>query len=105
MIIIAATPLGNPEDASSRLRTLLAEANLVAAEDTRRVRRLATDLGVAINGRIVSYYEAVEQSRTPELISGGGCGIDRAGRERCRMPGSAIPASDSFGLRPRREFG
>lgn len=105
MIIIAATPLGNPEDASSRLRTLLAEADLVAAEDTRRVRRLATDLGVAINGRIVSYYEAVEQSRTPELISAAAAGstvlvVSDAGMPAVSDPGfRLVRAAAEAGIR------
>ena len=50
-IVLAATPLGNPGDASARLVDALATADVVAAEDTRRVRRLAADLGVAIVGR------------------------------------------------------
>jgi NitT/TauT family transport system substrate-binding protein len=40
----------------------------VAAEDTRRTRRLAADLGIAISGRVVSYYDAVETARLPELL-------------------------------------
>ena len=55
MIILAATPLGNPADASARLRELLASADIVAAEDTRRARRLAADLGVTISGQLVSF--------------------------------------------------
>lgn len=67
-IVLAATPLGNPADASSRLTTALATADVVAAEDTRRARRLAADLGVTIAGRLVSFYDAVERERAVELI-------------------------------------
>lgn len=67
--MLAATPLGNPGDASARLRTALAGADVVAAEDTRRLRRLAADLDVHIGGRIVSYFEANEVTRAPELLS------------------------------------
>ena len=66
-IVLAATPLGNPGDASSRLVDALATADIVAAEDTRRTRRLAADLGVTIGGRIVSFYDAVERERSREL--------------------------------------
>jgi 16S rRNA (cytidine1402-2'-O)-methyltransferase len=66
-IVLAATPLGNPGDASSRLVDALATADVVAAEDTRRTRRLAADLGVTIGGRIVSFYDAVERERSREL--------------------------------------
>ena len=67
VLIIAATPLGNPADASSRLREALASADVVAAEDTRRTRRLAADLGVTITGRLVSHYDAVESKRSAVL--------------------------------------
>jgi 16S rRNA (cytidine1402-2'-O)-methyltransferase len=67
VLIIAATPLGNPADASPRLRDALATADVVAAEDTRRTRRLAADLGVRISGRVVSHYDAVETQRSEAL--------------------------------------
>jgi 16S rRNA (cytidine1402-2'-O)-methyltransferase len=68
MLVLAGTPIGDPDDASPRLRAALATADVVAAEDTRRLRRLTRDLGVEITGRVVSYYDANESSRTPELI-------------------------------------
>lgn len=66
-ILLAATPLGNAGDASPRLRAALASADIVAAEDTRRVRRLASDLDVVIGGRVVSFYDAIERERAEEL--------------------------------------
>ncbi len=68
-LAIAATPIGNPADASPRLVRLLAQADVVAAEDTRRVHQLARALDVELTGRIVSYYEAVEQARIPGLLA------------------------------------
>jgi 16S rRNA (cytidine1402-2'-O)-methyltransferase len=67
-LILLGAPLGNPGDASARLREVLASADVVAAEDTRRLGRLAADLGVAVTGRVVSYFEGNEERRTPELI-------------------------------------
>lgn len=67
-IILAATPLGNIDDASPRLRQALAEADYIAAEDTRRTRNLAQALGVEIRGRIVSNFDHNEQSRIEQLI-------------------------------------
>ncbi|BCJ72247.1 ribosomal RNA small subunit methyltransferase I [Catellatospora sp. IY07-71] len=67
-LVLCGAPLGNPADASQRLRAVLAEADLVAAEDTRRLLRLAKDLDVAVGGRIVSYFEGNEERRTPELV-------------------------------------
>jgi len=67
-ILVAATPLGNLGDATGRLRDALAESDIVAAEDTRRVLRLAHDLGITVPGRILSFYDAVELDRTPYLL-------------------------------------
>jgi 16S rRNA (cytidine1402-2'-O)-methyltransferase len=69
VLVVAGTPIGDPTDASPRLREALATADVVAAEDTRRTRRLAADLGVTITRRLVSYYDSVEQARLPELVS------------------------------------
>ncbi len=67
-VILAGAPLGNPGDASARLREVLAAADVVAAEDTRRLARLARDLDVSVTGRVISYFEGNEERRTPELI-------------------------------------
>ena len=68
MLVLAATPIGRADDASPRLAELLASADVVAAEDTRRLRRLASDLGIKVTGRVVSYFEGNERKRTPELV-------------------------------------
>lgn len=68
-LVLAATPMGDIGDASSRLRDALATADVVAAEDTRRTRSLAAALGVTITGRIVSFYDQVEVTRAPALIA------------------------------------
>ena len=68
VLVLAGTPIGDPADASPRLVRELAVADVVAAEDTRRLRRLARDLGVELTGRVVSYYDANEAGRTPELV-------------------------------------
>ncbi len=74
-LVLAATPIGNTEDASPRLLRLLAEADVVAAEDTRRLHALAARLGVSVGGRVVSYHEHNETTRADELldvVAGGG---------------------------------
>jgi 16S rRNA (cytidine1402-2'-O)-methyltransferase len=68
VLVLAGTPIGDPSDASPRLARELAAADVVAAEDTRRLRRLTRELGVEPAGRVVSYYDANEASRTPELV-------------------------------------
>ncbi|TDD91921.1 16S rRNA (cytidine(1402)-2'-O)-methyltransferase [Saccharopolyspora karakumensis] len=67
-LLLAATPLGDARDASARLIEALGTAEVVAAEDTRRVRNLASALGVTPTGKVVSYYEAVESARAPMLL-------------------------------------
>jgi len=59
-LLLAATPLGQPADASARLVEALASADVIAAEDTRRVRTLAQSLGVRPGGRIVSFFDQNE---------------------------------------------
>jgi 16S rRNA (cytidine1402-2'-O)-methyltransferase len=68
MLILVGAPLGNPADASERLKTTLADVDVVAAEDTRRLTRLARELGITVAGRIVSYFEGNEERRTGELL-------------------------------------
>jgi 16S rRNA (cytidine1402-2'-O)-methyltransferase len=67
-LVLAGTPLGNPADASPRLAGLLASADLVVAEDTRRLRRLLADLGVERTGPVLAYYDDVERARLPRLL-------------------------------------
>lgn len=67
-LLLAATPLGQVGDASARLIEALGTADVVAAEDTRRVRTLAASLGVALTGRIVSFFDQNEASRVPHLV-------------------------------------
>jgi 16S rRNA (cytidine1402-2'-O)-methyltransferase len=68
VLVLAATPIGRVADAPPRLAEELATADVVAAEDTRRLRRLTHDLGVTVTGRIVSYFEGNETARTPVLL-------------------------------------
>jgi 16S rRNA (cytidine1402-2'-O)-methyltransferase len=67
-LVLAATPIGRVDDAPPRLAAELASADVVAAEDTRRLRRLASDLGIEIPGRVVSYFEGNEHVRTEALL-------------------------------------
>ena len=74
----------------------LATADVVAAEDTRRLRRLAAALGVELAGRVVSYYDANEAARTPELVDGAaGRPAGAAGHRR----------RHAVGVRPRLPAG
>ena len=68
VLVLAGTPIGQVDDAPPRLAEELATADVIAAEDTRRLRRLVTDLGIELRGRVVSYFEGNEAARTPSLV-------------------------------------
>ncbi|MFE1149162.1 16S rRNA (cytidine(1402)-2'-O)-methyltransferase [Streptomyces albidoflavus] len=67
-LVLAGTPIGDTADAPPRLAAELERADVIAAEDTRRLRRLTQALGVHTTGRVVSYFEGNESARTPELV-------------------------------------
>jgi len=90
-LTIAAVPIGQPDDASARLRAALQEAPVIAAEDTRRIRRLATALGIRLPGRIVSYYDEVESRRVPVLLAELQSGRDVLLVTDAGMPGVSDP--------------
>lgn len=91
---LAATPLGRAEDASARLVAQLGTAELVAAEDTRRLRALASALGVELSGRVVSYYDAVESERAPMLLD-----ALRSGRDVLLLTDAGMPSVSDPGYR------
>jgi len=68
-LILAATPLGNPGDASSRLKSAIQDATIIAAEDSRRFHRLCQDIEVTFTAKVVSFFEGNEEDRTKELLS------------------------------------
>src|SRR6266699_6391475 len=86
VLTLAAVPIGRAEDASSRLVAELARASLIAAEDTRRVRWLASSLNIELKARVVSYYDAVEARRTAELL-----GELQAGRDILLVTDAGTP--------------
>ena len=69
VLVLAATPIGDPRDAAPRLALEIATADVVAAEDTRRFRRLCAALEVRPSGSVVSYHEHNEATRTEDLLA------------------------------------
>jgi 16S rRNA (cytidine1402-2'-O)-methyltransferase len=67
-LILAATPLGNPGDASARLKSAIETAQIVAAEDSRKFHRLCVDIKVEFKGRVISFFEGNETERTAQLL-------------------------------------
>jgi 16S rRNA (cytidine1402-2'-O)-methyltransferase len=92
-LVVCGAPIGNVADASRRLADTLATADVVAAEDTRRLLRLARDLGVRVN-RAVSYHDANEAARTPELL-----GAVRDGQVVALITDAGMPAVSDPGFR------
>ena len=68
-LIIACTPIGNSGDASTRLREAIESADLIAAEDSRKFQRLASDLNLRYRGDLLSLFEGNEASRSETLIA------------------------------------
>ena len=90
-LTLAATPIGRPQDASPGLAAALGEAPIVAAEDTSRLRRLASALGVRVTGRVVSYWDEVEAERVPGLLAELTAGRDVLLVTDAGMPGISDP--------------
>lgn len=94
VLVLAATPIGDAGDAPPRLGRELAAADVVAAEDTRRLRRLTSELGVEVRGRIVSYFDGNEAARTPELVD-----ALRAGARVVLVTDAGMPSVSDPGYR------
>jgi 16S rRNA (cytidine1402-2'-O)-methyltransferase len=94
VLVVAATPIGNVGDASPRLRAALATADVVAAEDTRRLRRLCADLDVSLSARVVSMFEGNERERVDELVE-----AVRAGRRVVLVTDAGMPLVSDPGYR------
>ncbi|RFU38735.1 16S rRNA (cytidine(1402)-2'-O)-methyltransferase [Actinomadura logoneensis] len=90
-LLLAAAPIGRPEDASRRLLTALADVAVVAAEDTRRLRRLAADLGVEITGRVLAHHEHNERASVDGLLAELRAGRDVLVITDAGMPGVSDP--------------
>jgi 16S rRNA (cytidine1402-2'-O)-methyltransferase len=94
VLILAGAPIGRPQDASAALIEALGRAQVVAAEDTRRLRRLASALDVQLSGRLVSFYEDVEAARVPALI-----GELTEGRDVLLITDAGMPSVSDPGYR------
>jgi len=93
-LVLAGAPIGQSDDASPRLVAALASAEVVAAEDTRRLHRLCADLGVELSGRVVSYFEGNEAQRTASLLD-----AVRAGQRVLLITDAGMPTVSDPGFR------
>ena len=90
-VVLAATPIGNVGDASARLVALLERADIVAAEDTRRLYDLARRLGVYVNGRVIAYHDHNERDKADACST----------RSKPAPPCSSYPTPHAHHQRPR----
>ena len=97
-LVLAATPLGNPLDASQRLKDAIESAQVIAAEDSRRFHRLASDLGVTFTARIISFFEGNESDRTQEILT-----LLREGKEVLVVTDAGMPTISDPGFRLMRD--
>jgi 16S rRNA (cytidine1402-2'-O)-methyltransferase len=91
--VLVATPIGNLGDLSPRARSVLAEADLICCEDTRRTRVLLSASGIPAGNRLLSLHghnEASRLERVAECVAGGGtvAVVSDAG-----MPGISDPGA------------
>lgn len=91
---VVATPLGNPGDLSPRGARVLAGAEVVLAEDTRRAGLLFQRLGIEASGRFVSYYEHNETARVPQVLE-----ALRAGQDVALISDAGTPLMSDPGYR------
>jgi 16S rRNA (cytidine1402-2'-O)-methyltransferase len=89
-LVLCGVPIGNVADASRRLADTLATADVVAAEDTRRLLRLARDLGIRV-AKVVSYHDANEVARAGDLLDVIAAGQTVALVTDAGMPGVSDP--------------
>ncbi len=68
VLILGGTPIGNLGDATDRLKQYLATADVIAVEDTRTLRRLASGLGVHTRGRVITNHDHNESARSAQIV-------------------------------------
>jgi len=94
VLVLAATPIGDVADASPALVRALEHADVIAAEDTRRLRALASRLGLRLDARVVSYFDGNEASRVEALLD-----ALRAGQRVVVATDAGMPSVSDPGLR------
>ena len=97
-LTLAATPLGNPGDASPRLKEAIASAEVIAAEDSRRFHRLAADLGVTFTARVISFFDGNETARTEEVLA-----LLQSGKKVLVVSDAGMPTISDPGFRLTRD--
>ena len=98
MLILAAIPLGNPGDASARLKEAITQVDFIAAEDSRRFGRLCAELGITYEAKIYSFFEGNENERLEPLLE-----ILSSGKDLLVVTDAGMPGISDPGYRLTRE--
>jgi 16S rRNA (cytidine1402-2'-O)-methyltransferase len=91
VLLLAAAPLGNPLDASAHLKSAISSATFIAAEDSRKLSRLCSDLQISHSARVISFFEGNELERIDELVAIMDSGADLLVITDAGMPGISDP--------------
>ena len=91
MLILACGPLGNVGDTTSRIKDVLETVPYIAAEDSRKLSRLTSDLGIRYSGKVISYFEGNENERLEQLTEILISGIDLLVITDAGAPGISDP--------------
>ncbi len=91
MLYVCATPIGNLEDASPRVLEKLREADLIAAEDTRRTRKLLSRFD--IHTPLTSFFQHNELQKTGEVLR-----LLREGRTVTLVTDAGMPGVQDPGM-------
>ena len=97
-LTLAATPLGNPGDASPRLKSAIESAEIIAAEDSRRFHRLCADIEVTFTGKVISFFDGNETARTEEVLA-----LLRTGKNVLVVSDAGMPTISDPGFRLMRD--
>ena len=96
MLYLVGTPIGNLEDLSDRAKRILAEADFIAAEDTRVTRKLLSHLD--LHKPLVSYYEHNKEESGPRILERILAGATGALVSDAGMPAVSDPGEDLCAL-------
>ena len=97
-LTLAATPIGNLGDLTDRVKEVLRQADIIAAEDTRSLHKLLHAAGVQTQATVVSHHEHNEVDSAAGLID-----AVRSGQRVVFVPEAGMPAISDPGYRLTQE--
>ena len=93
-ILLAATPIGDVRDVSARLAPALEQADIIAAEDTRRLLALASRMGIRLSAKLMSLHDHNESAKASAVVEQA-----RAGARVVMVSDAGMPTVSDPGFR------